>query len=102
ETNAFINNKIKLALAAGITPILCVGERERDNGMWYLSAVKTQLEECLAGVSKNAIPKIVIAYEPVWAISSTLNRRDATPEDCQEMHIYIRKVLSDMFGGSTA
>ena len=98
ETNEFINRKIKAVLASGMTPILCVGEKERDHDMWYLSAVKTQLEECLAGIPKNAVGKIVIAYEPVWALSSTANRRDATPEDCVEMHIYIRKVLSDMFG----
>jgi triosephosphate isomerase len=66
--------------------------------MWYLSTVKTQLEECLAGLSKNTLSKIVIAYEPVWAISSTLDRRDATPEDFEEMHIYIKKVLADLYG----
>ncbi len=102
ETNEFINKKIKQLLSAGIAPILCVGERDRDHGMLYLGTVKTQLEECLAGISKNMMGRIVIAYEPVWAISSTANRRDATPEDCQEMHIYIRKVLADMSGGTVA
>lgn len=102
ETNELINKKIKVALAAKITPILCVGERERDHDMWYLSVVKTQLEECLAGLPKNAVSKIVIAYEPVWALSSTENRRDATPEDCMEMRIYIKKVLSDMFGSAAS
>lgn len=100
ETNEFINKKIKIALASGLTPIICVGEKERTEAhdMWYLSVVKTQLEECLAGLPKAAVGKIVIAYEPVWALSSTANRRDATPDDCVEMHIYIKKVLSDMFG----
>jgi triosephosphate isomerase len=102
ESNAFINKKIKMVLASGMTPVLCVGEKERDQGMWYLSAVKTQIEECLVGIAKNAIPKIVIAYEPVWAISSTQNHRDASPEDFQEMRIYIRKILSDMVGANTA
>ncbi len=102
ETNAFIARKVKTVLAAGLTPILCIGEKDRDHGMLYLGVVKTQLEECLAGIPKNSIAKIVIAYEPVWAISSTPNRRDATPEDCEEMRIYIRKVLSDMVGGSLA
>ena len=100
ETNEFINRKIKAVLAEKMTPILCVGEKERDDHMWYLGVVKTQLEECLAGIAKNAINRIVIAYEPIWAISSTALRRDATPEDCVEMRIYIRKVLSDMFGGT--
>lgn len=102
ESNEFISRKIKMTLASGMTPVLCVGERERDQGMWYLSAVKTQLEECLAGVAKNAISKIVIAYEPVWAISSTQNHRDASPEDFQEMRIYIRKILSDFVSASVA
>lgn len=98
EGNEFINKKIKLLLSKNITPILCVGEKERDSGMFYLGVVKTQVEECLSGVPKNAIAKIVIAYEPVWALSSTANRRDATPEDFEEMRIYIRKIVSDMAG----
>jgi len=100
ETNELINKKIKSLLAARITPILCVGESARDTDMWYLGEVKTQVSECLAGIAKNAISKIVIAYEPVWAISSTANRRDATPQDCEEMIIYIQKILADMYDGS--
>ena len=102
ETNAFIAKKVQAVLAAAMTPVLCVGETERDTGMWYLSAVKTQLEECLTGVAKNAIPRVVIAYEPVWAISTTPGHRDATPEDASEMRIYIQKVLTDMFGAAAA
>ncbi len=98
EANDFINKKIKQLLLKDITPILCVGEKERDGGMFYLGVVKTQVEECLAGIPKNSIAKIVIAYEPVWALSTTANRRDATPEDFEEMRIYIRKIVSDMAG----
>ena len=98
ETNEFINRKIKSLLAARITPILCVGEKDREHGMWYLSVVKTQVEECLVGIPKNLASKIVIAYEPVWALTSTKNRRDTTPEECSEMLIYIRKILADKFG----
>lgn len=102
EGNAFIGEKIKAALAAKLTPVLCVGETERDTGMFYLSAVKTQLEECLAGVPKSAVSRVVVAYEPVWAISTTPGHRDATPEDALEMRIYIQKVLADMFGHTNA
>lgn len=98
ETNEFINKKIKGALSAGLTVVICVGEKERDQNHEYFNIVKKQLGECLSGISKTAIPKIVIAYEPVWAISSTENRRDATPKDCEEMVIFIKKVLSDKFG----
>ncbi len=102
ETNAIVNKKVELVLANKMTPIICVGETERDTTMWYLSVVKTQIEECLAGIPKSALSRLVIAYEPVWALSSTENRRDATPEDCQEMMIYIRKVLADIFGAVAA
>ena len=102
ESNAFIAKKVAAVLAAKMTPVLCVGETERDTGMFYLSAVKTQLEECLAGIAKNAVSRVVIAYEPVWAISTTPGHRDATPEDALEMRIYIQKVLADLFGHANA
>lgn len=98
ETNELINKKIKASLDAGLRPILCVGENVRDENHSYFNLVKTQLEECLNGVKKISISKIIIAYEPVWAISSTINRHDATPVDSREMAIFIRKILSDKFG----
>ncbi len=102
ETNALISRKLRAVLAAKMTPILCVGETERDHDMWYLGTIKTQVEECFAGVAKAAAPNIVIAYEPVWALSTTANRRDATPEDYLEMRIYIKKILSDLYGSAVA
>ena len=98
ENNIEINKKIKAALVAGLTPILCVGESSRDLDHGYFNFVKNQVEECLAGVSKNSVSKIIIAYEPIWAISSTVNRKDATAHDSLEMTIFIRKILSDKFG----
>jgi len=102
ENNETINKKIKSSLASGLRPILCVGENLRDENHGYFNLVKTQLEECLVGVSRNLVSKIIIAYEPIWAISSTADRRDATPEDSKEMAIFIRKILSDKFGGESA
>ena len=98
ETDTLINGKVRQLLAVKITPILCVGESERDGEMFYLSVIDSQLRECLAGIPKNAFSKLVIAYEPVWAISTTASRRDAKPSDFEEMRIYIQKVLSDAFG----
>ena len=98
EDSGDINKKIKASLSAGLHPVLCVGESARDASHSYFNLVKTQLEECLVGISKNSISKMIIAYEPIWAISSTVNRHDATSGDCQEMSIFIRKVLSDRFG----
>ncbi len=98
ESNNDVNKKIKSALAYGLWPILCVGESDRDHNHGYFSLVKMQLEKCLAGISKNSVGKIIIAYEPVWAISTTPDRRDATADDSREMTIFIRKILSDKFG----
>jgi len=97
ESNADINKKIKSVLSVGLIPIICVGENLRDENHGYFNVVKTQLEECLNGVKKVLISKIIVAYEPVWAISSTVNRHDANPEDSREMAIFIRKVLVDKF-----
>lgn len=98
DTNELVNKKIKSSLRAGLRPILCVGESTRDENHEYFNFVKVELEECLRGISKNSISKIIIAYEPIWAISSTPNRRDATALDSREMAIFIRKILSDKFG----
>jgi triosephosphate isomerase len=71
ESNNDVNKKIKGSLASSLVPILCVGESVRDEDHSYFNLVKTQLEECLIGISKNLISKVIIAYEPVWALSST-------------------------------
>lgn len=96
ETNALVNKKIKASLSAGLLPILCVGENARDLSHSYFNLVKTQVEECLKGISKTSISKIIVAYEPIWAISSTPDRRDATAADSREMAIFIRKILSGL------
>jgi triosephosphate isomerase len=98
ENNKDINKKIKSSLAVGLRPILCVGETVRDENHDYFNLIKTQLEVCLEGVSRNRAAKIIIAYEPIWAISTTKDRKDATPEDSREMAIFIRKILFDKFG----
>lgn len=95
ETNIDVNKKIKAALRAGLIPILCVGEEKRDADHEYFNFVKNQVEECLNGILKDSLFRIIIAYEPVWAISSTVDRKNATPLDCREMSIFIRKIISD-------
>ncbi len=97
ETNQTINKKIKATLSSGLTPILCVGEKERDENHEYLNLIKIQVEECLSGISKNSVSKIIIAYEPVWAIGKGA-AREATSEEYREMSVFIRKILSDKFG----
>jgi len=97
ENNIDINKKIKMALSFNLIPILCIGERERDENHEYLGFVKKQIEECLYGIIKNSISKIIIAYEPVWAVGKGA-KREASPEEFHEMRIFVKKVLSDKFG----
>ena len=101
ENNILINKKIKGALAVGLVPVLCVGDKERDESPEYFNFVKVQVEECLNGIQKNLLGKVIIAYEPIWALSTTLNRKDATPDDSREMNVFIRKILTDKFGIKT-
>jgi triosephosphate isomerase len=97
ETNEDVNKKIKRALSSGLVPILCVGEKERDENHEYLNFIKTQVEECLKGISRISISKIIIAYEPIWAIGKNA-AREATPAEFLEMKIFIKKIFSAIFG----
>jgi triosephosphate isomerase len=101
ESNQEVNKKVKAALFFGLRPIVCVGESERDPEHGYFAVVKNQIEECLEGLKKEFLPKIIIAYEPIWAISTTAGRKDATPADSREMVIFIKKTLADKFGRKT-
>lgn len=96
ETDETINKKIQNALKAGITPVVCVGEESRDTTGAFFAIVGEQIKKALVGVPKAAFSRIVIAYEPVWALSTTAVRHDATPEDSREMALYIRKILADI------
>lgn len=96
ETDSILNKKIKLSLSKGVTPILCVGERDRDATHSYFAFIKEQLEQGLLGINKKSLKDIIIAYEPVWAIGKDALRQ-ATPEECQEIVIYIKKVISEFF-----
>ena len=102
EQNSDINKKLKSALSASLRPILCVGEEKRDESHEYLNVVKTQIRECFNGIGKNLISKIIVAYEPVWAISSTPGRRDATSADSREMAVFVKKVISDLYSPESA
>ncbi len=100
ETDITVNLKIKAALAAGLKPILCVGEKleERDSGATDI-VLTTQTGYALDGVSAEDAKKIVIAYEPVWAIGTG---RTATAEEADAGNGVIRKTLADLYGAETA
>jgi triosephosphate isomerase len=95
ETDAFINKKVLAALKNQLRPILCVGETlaEREAGS-TLKVVQTQTEAGLEGVSKEQASSVVIAYEPVWAIGTG---KVATTEQAQEVHAFIRGLLTKLF-----
>ncbi len=88
-------------LQKNITPIVCVGEKERDGHGWYLSSVKEQVEKVVLGVAKNQVKKLVFAYEPVWAIGKNA-AREATVAESREMIMFIRKVIADIKDEKTA
>lgn len=100
ETNQALAQKIKLCLERDITPIFCCGEpltvREADTQSRF---VQTQLEESLFSLSAVQAARIVIAYEPVWAIGTG---KTATTDQAQEMHAFIRSVLAAKYGQPTA
>jgi len=100
ETDAFINKKTLAALANQMKPILCVGETlaEREAGS-TLAVVQKQTEAGLAGVTAEQITTVVIAYEPVWAIGTG---KVATTAQAQEVHAYIRSLLTKLYGAPLA
>lgn len=102
ETGEMINKKIKAALKSGLKVIFCVGEKERDEAGEYLKFIKNEIQEGLAGVSKKDSKNLIIAYEPIWAISSNKGSRPDTPEEFLQTAIYIRRILFFKFGSKTA
>ena len=100
ETNETVNKKLKAAITAGLLPIVCVGEtlEQRQKGKTF-DVIKDHIEGSLAGLTKEDMKKVIIAYEPVWAIGTGVN---ATPQQAEEAHSYIRKLLADIFDEETA
>jgi triosephosphate isomerase len=93
ETDKIVNKKVKAALAGNLCPIVCVGEslEERESDQTK-DVIKKQIENSLADLGDD-LEKVIIAYEPIWAIGTGLT---ASPEQAQDVHAYIRQVLTDM------
>jgi triosephosphate isomerase len=100
ETDALVNRKALKAIAAGLRPIICVGEtlEEREKGT-TMEVVTRQVNGVLAGMTASDLVSVVIAYEPVWAIGTG---RNATPAQAQEVHLLIRSLLTNLFGKELA
>jgi triosephosphate isomerase len=100
ETDAAINKKVHAALAAGLLPIVCVGEllSEREAGQ-TLAIIRRQFDGSLAGLSPEQAQSLVIAYEPVWAIGTG---KVATPQQAEEVHLALRKIMAERYNGQIA
>jgi triosephosphate isomerase (TIM) len=100
ESDAFINQKVRAALAAGLEVIFCIGETLPEREANRTEAIlETQLSHGLAGLKGDQMSSLVIAYEPVWAIGTG---RNATPEQAQEAHAFIRRRIARSFGEERA
>lgn len=99
ETNELINKKLIAACKGGLTPILCIGENleQRESGQTN-DVLKTQIIECLKSIQEKDMKHIIIAYEPIWAISGgDANKKAATPEDAESAHKFLRELLSSLY-----
>jgi triosephosphate isomerase len=100
ETDAMVNCKVQAGLAAGLTVIFCVGEtleqREAGNAE---SVVRGEVEGGLRGLTSSELARIILAYEPVWAIGTG---HTATPDEAQQMHAFIRRVLAERYSEELA
>jgi triosephosphate isomerase len=100
ETDEFINKKVRKALASALLPIVCVGEslEEREKNVTN-DVVTRQVKAVLKDVSATEIERLIIAYEPVWAIGTG---RNATPQQAEEVHVLIRSLVGGLYSRATA
>ncbi len=101
ETDAAVSEKVRMAIRSGILPLVCVGERAVEEDGSHFEFVRQQLKASLAGLRKADANRLMIAYEPIWAIGK--HASDALkPENLSESIIFIRKVLVEIFGRTLA
>lgn len=100
ETDSMVRKKVQAAVSSGLSAIMCVGEslEQREQGIAE-NVVSGQLSGGLSGLTALDLDRIIIAYEPVWAIGTG---RTATPEQAQEMHAFIRRVFADRYSDQAA
>lgn len=102
ETDASVNQKVKALLAAGITPVVAIGEDTSEANAVVPKTLAIQLHGALHGIPRRLVRRVVVAYEPVWAISTNPNARPDTPDNATRRAIYIRKLLAKMAGIAVA
>ncbi len=99
ETDEIISKKVQKTLEFGIHPIVCVGEKERDAHGLYLETLKAQIKNSISKAPKKLINQLIIAYEPIWAIGA---KEAMDPAIIHEMSLFVKKVLSDIYGHDSA
>lgn len=97
ETYEMVNRKVKAALKSNLRIILCVGESEPE-GWGAATIIGTQIKTALRDVKKNSLSRLIIAYEPIWAISTMPGARPDTPQNAFQVSVYIKKILTGLFG----
>lgn len=102
ESDEVVNRKVKAALKARLIPIIAIGEEHRESQEVVPAALARELSGAIAGVPKRSCRHIAVAYEPVWAISTTPGARPDTPDNATRRAIYIRKLLTKLVGRRTA
>ncbi|MDE6714890.1 MAG: triose-phosphate isomerase [Muribaculaceae bacterium] len=100
ETSETLKEKVALVFENNLTPIFCIGEvlEQRENGT-YFDVVKSQIEDALFNLSAEDFGKVILAYEPVWAIGTG---KTATDDQAEEMHAYIRNLIAEKYGKEVA
>lgn len=101
ESDELVGEKLYQALSGGLRAILCVGERERKQET-FPKIVRDEIKSALAGIPRHFASRTIIAYEPVWAISSHSRGKADTPQNFFEMSIYIRRTILDIWGKTAA
>lgn len=101
ETDEMVSKKVKAALMIGLRVILCIGEKERDSHGEYLHFLRNQIINSLGKLQKKYLAKLVIAYEPVWAIGKS-DEEAMKPADIHETSLFIKKVLAEIYDQKTA
>jgi triosephosphate isomerase len=101
DTDRVISEKIARAFDHGLTPILCIGEPERDGEGRYLAYLREELTSALTPLTPKERAKVIVAYEPLWAIGKTADAA-ITANDLDEMSLYIRKVLAELLPGKSS
>lgn len=99
ESDEIVNKKLRATIKAGLTPVVCIGEAERDLDGAFFATLRRQIEVSCAGLSKNDLGKMIIAYEPIWAVGA---EKPARPEDANEAALFIKKVMAQRYGVSAA